>query len=102
MSIKAVARVDLDQLERVLNGQQVGMPFEGIQALDVVMRHLPSMRWVQGACDGVWGRGVRVIFLGSWGAKSQSRGSYYKGRGSDYWPGIGVIIRGSGMARVVW
>lgn len=63
MSIKAVARVDLDQLERVLNGEQMAMPFEGIQALDVVMRHLPSMRWAQGIV--YWGHGVRVTLLGS-------------------------------------
>ena len=52
-----MARVDLEQLERVLRGEQMGMPFEGIQALDVVMRHLPSMRWVQGLLVGVRGQG---------------------------------------------
>ena len=44
VAIKPVARVDLEQLERVLRGEQMGMPFESIQALDVVLRHLPSMR----------------------------------------------------------
>ena len=44
--MKAVARVDLEQLERVLRGEQHGMPFESIQALDVVLRHLPSMRYI--------------------------------------------------------
>ena len=46
VSIKHVAQVDLEYLELVLKGQQMGMPYDAIQALDVVMRHLPSMRWV--------------------------------------------------------
>ena len=38
---------NLEQLERVLRGDhQFGMPFDAIQSLDVVMRHLPSMRCV--------------------------------------------------------
>ena len=46
VSVKHVAQVDLEYLEHVLKGQQLGMPYDAIQALDVVMRHLPSMRWV--------------------------------------------------------
>lgn len=45
VSIKHVAQVDLEYLELVLKGQQMGMPYDAIQALDVVMRHLPSMRY---------------------------------------------------------
>jgi len=44
VGIKHVAQVNLELLERVLRGEQLGMPFESIQALDVVVRHLPSMR----------------------------------------------------------
>ena len=44
VGIKHVAQVHLEQLERVLRGEHLLMPFEAIQALDVVMRHLPSMR----------------------------------------------------------
>lgn len=45
VSIKLVAQVDLAQLESVLRGEAMTMPFDAIQALDVVMRHLPSMRY---------------------------------------------------------
>ncbi|XP_064383428.1 protein argonaute-2-like [Halichondria panicea] len=45
VGIKHVAQVQLEQLERVLRGDQPGMPFDCIQSLDVVMRHLPSMRY---------------------------------------------------------
>ena len=44
VGIKHVAQVNLEYLEKVLRGEQFGMPFDAIQALDVVMRHLPSMR----------------------------------------------------------
>lgn len=44
VSVKYVAQVNLSILESVLRGETIGaVPFEGIQALDVVMRHLPSM-----------------------------------------------------------
>lgn len=45
VGIKHVAQVNLEFLEKVLQGEQLGMPFEAIQALDVVMRHLPSMTY---------------------------------------------------------
>ena len=44
VGIKHVAQVNLEGLERVLRGDQLGMPFDAIMSLDVVMRHLPSMR----------------------------------------------------------
>ena len=50
MSIKHVAQVHLEQLEKVLRGDQFGMPFDAIQSLDVVMRHLPSMRYMYISC----------------------------------------------------
>jgi eukaryotic translation initiation factor 2C len=38
--------VNLAVLESVLRGDSLGpIPFESIQALDVVMRHLPSMKY---------------------------------------------------------
>ena len=40
-----VARVSLFSLKLALEGRLHGIPFETIQALDVVMRHLPSMRY---------------------------------------------------------
>ena len=46
VSIKHVAQVHLEQLERVLRGEDHVMPFDAIQSLDVVMRHLPSMKYV--------------------------------------------------------
>lgn len=43
VGIKWVAQVSLYTLEEALEGRSRQMPFEAIQALDVVMRHLPSM-----------------------------------------------------------
>ncbi|CBY20341.1 unnamed protein product [Oikopleura dioica] len=45
VAIKWVARVSLYSLKLALDGRLHGIPFETIQALDVVMRHLPSMRY---------------------------------------------------------
>nr|XP_014354023.1 PREDICTED: protein argonaute-2 [Latimeria chalumnae] len=45
VSIKWVACVSLQALNDALNGRLPSIPFETIQALDVVMRHLPSMRY---------------------------------------------------------
>lgn len=41
--MKWVAQVSLLALEEALEGRQSTIPFDAIQALDVVMRHLPSM-----------------------------------------------------------
>lgn len=43
VTIKWVAQVSLYALEEALEGHVHQIPFEAIQALDVVMRHLPSM-----------------------------------------------------------
>ena len=43
VSIKYVARVSLSLLEEALKGIKRQITFDGIQALDVIMRHLPSM-----------------------------------------------------------
>uniref|UniRef100_UPI00358DE5BC protein argonaute-2-like isoform X2 n=1 Tax=Myxine glutinosa TaxID=7769 RepID=UPI00358DE5BC len=43
--IKWVAFVSLALLHEALSGRSNQIPFEAIQALDVVMRHLPSMRY---------------------------------------------------------
>ncbi|KAK2498242.1 hypothetical protein MC885_014860 [Smutsia gigantea] len=46
VSIKWVSCVSLQALHDALSGRLPSVPFETIQALDVVMRHLPSMRKV--------------------------------------------------------
>lgn len=46
VSIKWVSCVSLQALHEALSGRLPSVPFETIQALDVVMRHLPSMRYV--------------------------------------------------------
>lgn len=46
VTIKWVAQVSLYALEEALEGRCTQIPFEAIQALDVVMRHLPSMVYV--------------------------------------------------------
>ncbi|MEJ1271657.1 hypothetical protein NN561_002498 [Cricetulus griseus] len=45
VSIKWVSCVSLQALHDALSGRLSSVPFETIQALDVVMRHLPSMRY---------------------------------------------------------
>lgn len=46
VAIKWVSCVSLQALHEALSGRLPSIPFETIQALDVVMRHLPSMRSV--------------------------------------------------------
>lgn len=46
VSIKWVSCVSLQALHEALSGRLPSVPFETVQALDVVMRHLPSMRLV--------------------------------------------------------
>jgi eukaryotic translation initiation factor 2C len=43
VAIKWVAQVSLFALEEALEGKTQAIPYDSIQALDVVMRHLPSM-----------------------------------------------------------
>uniref|UniRef100_A0A8V5H764 Protein argonaute-2 n=1 Tax=Melopsittacus undulatus TaxID=13146 RepID=A0A8V5H764_MELUD len=45
VAIKWMSCVSLQALHDALSGRLPGVPFETIQALDVVMRHLPSMRY---------------------------------------------------------
>uniref|UniRef100_A0ACB8FE66 Protein argonaute-2 n=1 Tax=Sphaerodactylus townsendi TaxID=933632 RepID=A0ACB8FE66_9SAUR len=45
VAIKWVSCVSLQALHDALSGRLPSVPFETIQALDVVMRHLPSMRY---------------------------------------------------------
>ncbi|XP_021965366.1 protein argonaute-2 isoform X2 [Folsomia candida] len=45
VQIKWVARVSLYALEEALEGRSRTIPYDAIQALDVVMRHLPSMTY---------------------------------------------------------
>lgn len=41
--MKWIAQVSLYALEEALEGRTHQIPYDAIQALDVVMRHLPSM-----------------------------------------------------------
>ena len=43
VGIKWMVQISLHMLEEALEGRNMQMPYEAIQALDVVMRHLPSM-----------------------------------------------------------
>lgn len=45
VAIKWCARVSLYSLKLALEGRMHGIPFETVTALDVVMRHLPSMKY---------------------------------------------------------
>jgi len=45
VAIKWIAQISLFHLEDALEGRSQNMPFDAIQALDVVMRHLPSMTY---------------------------------------------------------
>lgn len=45
VTIKWVANISLYNLEEALQGKQPNMPQDAISALDVVMRHLPSMKY---------------------------------------------------------
>lgn len=47
VAIKWMSCVSLQALHDALSGRLPSVPFETIQALDVVMRHLPSMRWAE-------------------------------------------------------
>ncbi|RNA31902.1 Argonaute [Brachionus plicatilis] len=43
--VRFEAKVSLFALEDALQGKNMNVPFDSIQALDVIMRHLPSMRY---------------------------------------------------------
>ena len=45
VAIKYMSKVNLDVLEEALEGNARTIPLDSIQALDVVMRHLPSMTY---------------------------------------------------------
>ena len=46
VTVNLVAQVSLLSLEQALEGKHNQIPFETIQALDVVLRHLPSMKYI--------------------------------------------------------
>ena len=46
MTVNWVAQVSLFVLEQALEGKHNQIPFETIQSLDVVLRHLPSMEYI--------------------------------------------------------
>lgn len=43
VTMKWMAQISLLALEEALEGRLNAIPFDAIQALDVIMRHLPSM-----------------------------------------------------------
>ena len=43
--IRFEAKVSLYALEDALQGKNMTVPYDSIQALDVIMRHLPSMTY---------------------------------------------------------
>ena len=43
VTMKWMAQVSLLALEEALEGRVGAIPYDAVQALDVVMRHLPSM-----------------------------------------------------------
>jgi eukaryotic translation initiation factor 2C len=45
VSIRFEAKVSMKALEDSLQGKTMNVPYDSIQALDVIMRHLPSMRY---------------------------------------------------------
>jgi eukaryotic translation initiation factor 2C len=45
VTIRFEAKVSLYALEDALQGKNMAVPYDSIQALDVIMRHLPSMRY---------------------------------------------------------
>jgi len=45
IAIKYIGQVNLDLLENALEGESRTIPIDAIQALDVIMRHLPSMAY---------------------------------------------------------
>ena len=47
VAIKWMSRIALHSLRLALEGRMHGIPFQTVQALDVVMRHLPSMRYAR-------------------------------------------------------
>ena len=46
VTVNWVAQVNLFSLEQALEGKHNQIPFETIQTLDVVLRHLPSMKYI--------------------------------------------------------
>lgn len=46
VSIKWVCQVSLSLLDEAMEGRIRTVPFEAVQAMDVILRHLPSLRYV--------------------------------------------------------
>lgn len=51
MVIKFAARADLHHLGQFLAGRQADAPQEALQVLDIVLRELPTHRYVPISCD---------------------------------------------------
>ncbi len=46
VSIKWVSQVSLALLDEAMEGRVRTVPFEAVQAMDVILRHLPSLKYV--------------------------------------------------------
>lgn len=66
VSIKWVSCVSLQALHEALSGRLPSVPFETVQALDVVMRHLPSMRSVFLYSLATWSVHSKISFSASY------------------------------------
>jgi eukaryotic translation initiation factor 2C len=44
VSIKWVSQVSLSLLEEAMEGRVRTIPYESVQAMDVILRHLPSLK----------------------------------------------------------
>jgi hypothetical protein len=47
ITLKFESRISFYDLQNALQGSSVNVPFNAVQALDVIFRHLPSMKYVQ-------------------------------------------------------
>lgn len=45
VSLKWASQVSLELLQQALNGQKRSVPKDALDAIDVILRHLPSMRY---------------------------------------------------------
>lgn len=46
VSFKYESRISMYDLQNALQGASITVPYNAVQALDVIFRHLPSMKYV--------------------------------------------------------
>lgn len=93
VSIKWMAIVSWRMLHEALVSGQIPVPLESVQALDVAMRHLASMRYLQlrGGGGGHWGRQDPAASL---------KGTKHAGGAGCPWQAVvaGLLFKDSGEA----